>query len=62
MRASIEKTIAENGLAVDSDSHEDLQTVMGDMTEHVRSENITGSFRRIFWDQQLTAMKKKDPR
>ena len=56
-----EKLTEKNGIELESDMRNDIEGIMTDMTGIVRNEHSEGSFRRIFWEQQLQALQKKRP-
>ena len=62
VKRMLEKLTEKDGVQLDDGMHDDLQSIMIDMTSEVRDQNSEGSFRRIFWEQQLEAMSKKNRR
>ena len=42
--------------------HRDLSTIMHDNTDDIHKAFPKGTFRRLFWDQQIKNMKNSDPR
>ena len=62
VRLLLEKQTEEKGISLDKETHDDLEQIMKGMTTEVRSQWEEGSFRRIFWEQQLEALKVKDSR
>ena len=61
LRAQIDK-LNENAVPVDEDLSNDLITIMKESTEIVRHDCPEDTFRRIFWEQQMAALSKKDKR
>ena len=55
VRSSTEK----NGVLVDESLHNDLQAVMKDQSKEISKLFPEGSFRRLFWDEQLKMAKLK---
>ena len=58
----VTKLTHDHGVVLDSQLHDDLQGVMNKMTDEINSTYPQDSFRRIFWEQQLKALKVSDPR
>ena len=58
----IKKQTEENGVDVEPDTHKELHQIMTTTTSEVRNETEEGTFRRIFWKQQLQALQVKNPR
>ena len=56
----IQDSFEKNNVCVDSTMNNDFIHLMHEMTETVHSENPEGSFKRIFWDQQLSANRVKN--
>ena len=56
----IVKKLTKEGTMVDSDSHEDLVTIMEESVEVVASKYPEKSFPRLFWFQQLQADRQKN--
>ena len=50
-----------NGVVVDTKLHGDLQNIMEENNERILEQFPVGSFQRLFWEQQLTAMRLKNP-
>ena len=61
-KQSIAKIMQEKGIEVDLDLSNDLEHILREETEKVRKECHVDSFKRLFWEQQLEAMKLKDKR
>ena len=51
-----------HGIQLQSDIHADFAKIMEEMTEKVYKDNLEGSFRRMFWDQQMKALNMEDSR
>lgn len=54
--------LIQTGEMVDEGFNSDLSTIMEDNTDDVHKAFPEGTFRRIFWDQQMENVKKNDPR
>ena len=50
------------GICVDNDLHSDLTEIIGDQTNEVRKAFSPGTFARLFWEQQIEALKCTDSR
>ena len=50
----------QNGILLESNLESDFKDIMNEMTNKVHTECPEGSFKRIFWDQQLKAANIKD--
>ena len=55
----MEKLTEKNGVELESDMHKDMETIMNEMTGTVRNDYSEGSFRHLFWDQQLQLLQAK---
>lgn len=53
----IKSSTEKNGVLVDENLHNDLQAVMTDQSEEINRLFPEGSFRRLFWDEQLKMAK-----
>ena len=62
VKKMMERLTEKDGVELEGDVHKDMQTIMNEMTSTIRREHSKGSFRRIFWDEQLKALQTKDPR
>ena len=63
VKTMMEKLTEKNGVELESDMHKDMETIMNEMTGTVRNDYSEGSFRHLFWDQQLQLLQaKKDHR
>ena len=62
LREKIEKSSEQNGVQVEHSLNEDLLTVMTENNSQTEEHYPTGSFRRLFWDQQFQAAKASDAR
>ena len=51
-----------NGVSIDTELEDDLTCIMRENTEKVRQECPDDTFRRIFWEEQLAVLMKKDKR
>lgn len=50
----------QNGVLLESALESDFKDIMNEMTNKIHTECPEGSFKRIFWDQQLQAANAKD--
>ena len=55
LKTKIEKTQETEGVSVDESLEQDLQTIMEEKISEIQDSYPTGSFLRLFWDQQLMA-------
>ena len=62
LEKKIQKMIENNGQQVDSLLENDLYNIMNENTSKVLQSYPEGSFQRLFWQQQLEALKVKDKR
>ena len=60
MRKCLEELTYRDGVSVEDDVEDDLASIMKDMTAEVRRSFSEGSVQRIFWEQQLKALKTKE--
>ena len=56
------RNLIEKSEAVDEGLHEDLTTIVNESTQEVQNAFPEGTFRRVFWDQQIENTKKSDAR
>lgn len=56
--ARIEAMCQKDGILVDSELHQDLVAIVGESQQALPN----GSFRKLFWEQQVKALQNKDPR
>ena len=61
-KAKLASVVESHGHSVDTQSHEDLTTMAEKYRNIIASQHPSGSFARLFWDQQLKAAHKKDSR
>ena len=47
-----------HGIKVGESMHDDLSKIMEEMSSEIIEKNPVGSFRRVFWEQQLGALRK----
>ena len=57
----IERSVETNGTAVDPILHDDLVTIMEEESETIKQQYKKGTFKHLFWEQQLKAAKAKGP-
>lgn len=53
MEEVIRLSTEERGISVESCLHQDLLTIMNDNNHDIQQQFPTGSFRRLFWEEQL---------
>ena len=62
LKRCIEASNEKYGIKVGESMHDDLSKIMEEMSSEIIEKNPVGSFRRVFWEQQLEALRKKDRR
>ena len=62
LQEKIEKLTEQQGDKVDDDFHGDLLGIMKEKSPEIEKAYPEGSFKRLFWEEQLRAASKKDPR
>ena len=62
LKAKIEIIQEKEGVNIDESLEQDLQTIMEEKTSEIQETYPAGSFLRLFWDQQLMAIKSKERR
>ena len=62
LREKIEKATNLNGVIVDDSLHQDLSSVMNEHNDSIEKQFPEGTFRGLFWQEQLKAAKVKDAR
>ena len=62
LKLKIEKLSTLNSVIVDEPLHQDLSTIMGEQNQSIESKFPEGTFRRLFWQQQLKAAQVTDSR
>jgi len=62
LRERISVLTERDGVAVDDALHHDLLGIMEDHTQSILDDSNKGSFKELFWQQQMQAAKRKDPR
>jgi len=50
----------QNGMIVDGDLHSDLQSIVNENNQDIRKLHPEGTFKRLFWEQQVAALEQKD--
>ena len=60
LREYIKSSTEKNGVLVDEKLHNDLQAVMKDQNKEINKLFPEGSFRRLFWDEQLKMARLKN--
>lgn len=56
------RNLIEKSEAIDEGLHNDLSTIVNESTQEVHNSFPEGTFRRVFWDQQIENAKKGDAR
>lgn len=62
LKEAITESTARDGVQVPPDLHDDLSSIMESNNDTVLQDFPPGSFRRLFWDEQLKANRVKDTR
>ena len=62
LKKKISAATAQNGVELDVDISNDLEAIMAANTQQIYSVYPEGSFLRLFWDQQQTALSLKHSR
>ena len=62
LKETIEHFTKSNGIELQPDLNSDFEAIMKEMTQKVHEDCPVGSFRRIFWDQQMKAFSTNDNR
>ena len=62
LKEAMKKLTRERGVNLEPQLHDDLTSVMNELTGEIRQNYPEDSFRRLFWEQQLQALKAKDCR
>ena len=62
LKLRIKESTEKHGIEVQDELHQDLSSIMETSNEAVTKEYPPGSFRRLFWDEQLKANRLKDAR
>ena len=55
----IERSVEANGTSVDPNLHNDQVAIMEDKSQEINEKYPTGTFKNLFWEQQLKAAKDK---
>ncbi len=58
MQEAIRFSTDERGIDVESSFHQDLLTIMSDNNKDIQQHYPQGSFRRLFWEEQLKCAQK----
>ena len=61
LRKRLKESIDKSGVTVENELHSDLVKTMDDNSEEIKKKYAEGTFRRLFWDQQMQAAKAKKP-
>ena len=61
LRKRLKESISKSGVTIESDLHSDLVQTMEENNEEIQKKYGEGTFRRLFWDQQMQAAKAKNP-
>lgn len=62
LKAVMKKLTNEEGIILENDLQRDISGIMEEVNSDIRKENSEGTFRRIFWEQQIEALKQTDKR
>ena len=62
LKRFITKNITTDGIILDEQLQSDMEGVMHDLNKEITDNHPDGSFRWLFWDQQIQALKLKDKR
>ena len=62
LKDAMEKLTLQRGVTLEPQMHDDMTSIMEEMSDEVRKANPEESFRRIFWEQQLQALNTNDLR
>lgn len=62
LKEAMKKLTHKHGMNLDPQLHDDLTSVMNKLTGEIQQKDPEDSFRRLFWEQQLQALKAKDCR
>lgn len=57
-----QRLVEKDGISLDNNLQQDFSTILSDGTDDVRSHYPPGAFQRLFWDQQVEALKVSNPR
>ena len=58
LKQVIEASNEKHGVKVGESVHADLSNIMEEMSSEILEKYPVGSFRRVFWEQQLEAVRK----
>ena len=59
MKKTLNIMLDREGIDTDSTFHDDMLSIMKEATPRVREKFKEGTFRRLFWDQQLLSAEKE---
>jgi len=62
LSVKLEEILKKSGITVDTDLHDELLDIMGENNHSVLQKFPSGSFRRLFWEEQLKAARATDAR
>ena len=57
LHAAVEELTRKNGVNVEPSFHQDLISIMGENQDKIAAQYPEGSFRRLFWEQQIKRSK-----
>ena len=60
LKAFITKITTTDGIILDSQLHSEMGGIMHDVNKEAKENHPDGSFRQLFWDQQIQALKLQD--
>jgi len=61
LKSKISALVGKSGVSIGEMSF-DFTDILHEMTEKVHEQNHEGSFRHLFWDEQIKALSKPDSR
>ena len=60
LKIRLKEVTEKKGICIEKELEGDLQTIMLEKTEEIQQKYAENSFHRLFWDQQLEALKVRD--
>lgn len=62
LKLRLKEATEKRGICIEKQLEDDLQTIMLEKTNEISQKYAENSFHRLFWDQQLEALKVRDKR
>ena len=62
LEQKLKELMEKDGVPLDDTLNQDFDSILSDSTNDVRNHFPPGTFQRIFWDQQVEALKLRNPR